>query len=669
MLGDKILTGDSSRKQGLDVVIGGDDISPIDKSVGKTESPMSLSERIAVSTEKGGLMELPGDFDDEHGDWQIINSENPFETLYLDYRQYRFINKEIVKQNYSLLERFWKSKFEIMNTGGNRVAFKSKYGDGVVEKSLGKCKKAYDKLTSSDTAIETYFNEINTARIQRGSERLKDYIEQMLLDGSADNSEIIFCFETGERFELNREEVADIIQRRLDVDGFKPYGEVSGATSSEKLLSVESWMTPIKLAAAEALKKERESLKVQILPGKYASTIEEIGSILFGDPEGAKKIIKEDVLKPLLAQKDIVLAIEVGNIAKENADITGAFFQVVYKLNHTLPFPLFEDQNAKDIHELTSLIFENEQSLKKGKDALKKGYIEDWLKETDKLSHEKLVSIRDTSDNLNLAFLSMLYTFNPTLPYRFASDIFVNDPTELVREITRSSNSWKSGKNQLYDGSVITWLGKTGKDTIVRKWDNIRNSISSKDVGLEEFIQLLDPGIETPVLQTSVSSIDYPAIQSGKVVVTDIDLSLSNRGFTEADLSFSTILSGVALSASKIAFNAAADATDTTVQLSIDSSQFLKGVNYSTSILINSSSGQQIEIPIEFKVIFPKNAFILQVAKYAVLFCIFFVFVRYLLTTLPYGLPSFLFVSGIALSVYFLIKYLSKNRLKNEANK
>ena len=689
MLGDKILAGDSSEKPQQNFVIGSDGTPPTDKPVPKEVKKLSLAERISLSTENGGLNELPEDFDDEHGDWKIVNSANPFENLYLDYKQYKFITPEIVKQNYNLLEKFWKSKFEIMNTGGNRVAFKSKYGDGVVEKSLTICKRAYDKISSTE-GIERYFAEINNARIQQGAERLKDNIEQMLRDGSADSTEIVFCFETGVKYNLDKEEIAEIIQKRLDADGFKPYGSVSGNSISEKLLSVESWMTPLKLAEAEALKREKESLKIQIFPGKYAATIEDIGTILFNDPVEAKEIIKDNLLKPAIAQKDIVLAREVGSITDNSKDINGAFFQIIYKLNHTLPFPFAGKQNAKNIQELTTFIFENEQSLKTGKEDLKRGYIENWLKETDKQAHAKLISIRDTAENLDQAFLAMLYSFNPILPYRFAGNIFLKNRTELANEINKNANTWNIGKAELYNGFINTWLQNTGEFELVKNWNKIKGTVPSEDVGLEEFLYILDEKTEKPVLKTSLSRIDYPAIQSGKVIVTDIDINLNNRGYTIANLSFSKDLPGVSLSAKRVFFNAATKDTNGTVKLSIDSLQLLKGIDYSTSILIKTTAQQTIEIPLTFKVIFPKNAFIFQIAMYAVFFAAFFVLIRYLISPVykgwltdkfnfflsmdeatyyksafsPWGWIFFLFIAGMGTAIYFLIKYLSKNLSK-----
>ena len=649
-------------------------------------SSLSLTERITLSTESGGLDHLNEDFDDENGDWKIINSSNPFTILYLDYKLYKFISPEIVRKNYLLLEKFWKSKYEIMNTGGNRIAFKTKYGDGTIENCLITLKRAFEKIGSSE-GIERYFTELNNARLQKGEDGLKDSIEHMMLDGSADRAEIQLCFERGLKYDLSKEESAVIINKKLESQDFRPYGNVSGNNLAEKLLSVDSWMTEKKILEAEKIKRERESLRIQILPGKYASTIEEIGTILFNDPGEAKQIIKEDLLKQVIAQKDIVLAREISNISSNSKNLDSAFFQIVFKLNHSLPFPFINQQQAKNIQELTSMIFENDQSLRAGREELKKGHIETWLKETDKLSHAKLISIRDQAENFDQAFLAMLYSFNPSLPYRFAGNIFVKNIYELSVEINNSSHNWNAGKSELYNGSICTWLQSTGGFEFVKTWNAKKNNFASEDIGLEAFLHILNEKTPYSQISTPLTVIEYPGIQSGKIIGTTINFTLENRGFTEARFSFSKDIPGVSVSEKWLIFNAASGQINRSLSLSINSTVLLKGVDYNTSLIVSTSANQQIKIPISFKIVFPRNAFILEIAKYSVIFAAFFVFIRFILSSTHHGWLSadynyfltseqaffyqsdfslfgwtfFLFISCVGAGIYFLIKYLFKN--------
>ncbi|MEO8763993.1 MAG: hypothetical protein ABI416_06890 [Ginsengibacter sp.] len=689
MPGDKILSGELPDKDHQGRIIGSDDAAVTSQPGAATVQASTLAERIALSTESGGPDQLQEDFDDEDGDWKIINSPDPFTILYLDYRQYNFITPEVVKKNYSLLEKFWKSKYEIMNTGGNRIAFKSKYGDGTIENSLVTIKRAFDKIGTSE-GIQRYFTELNNARLKKGEEGLKDSIEHMMLDGSADKAEIQLCFERGLKYDLGIEESADIITKKLEALGFNPYGNVSGNKLSEKLLSVDSWMTEKKIVEAETTRRERESLRIQILPGKYASSIEDIGTILFNDPDEAKQIIKEDLLKQVIAQKDMVLAREISSISNNSKDLNAAFFQIVFKLNRSLPFPFIDQQKAKNIQELTSMIFENEQSLKAGKDDLKKGYIENWLKETDKATHAKLISIRDSSENFDQAFLATLYSFNPTLPYRFGGNILIKNIYELSVEINNNSNNWNAGKTELYNGSILTWLQYTGSFEIVKRWNAVKDNFTSQDVGLEEFLHILNEKTPYSKITTPLTVIAYPKIQSGKVNETTINFSLENRGYTEAVFSFSKDIPGITLTEKKLAFTAAAGQINRSVTLGIYSSVLRKGVEYNTELIVSTSAHQQIKIPVSFKIVFPKNAFIIEILKYAAIFSALFIFIRAILSSTHngwlradynyfltfdqafyynsefslFGGAFFLFISCLAVGIYFLIKYLNKNGTK-----
>ena len=332
------------------------------------------------------------------------------------------------------------------------------------------------------------------------------------------------------------------------------------------------------------------------------------------------------------------------------------------------------------------MIFENDLSIKAGKEDFKKGYIEIWLKETDKQAHTKLISIRDTSENFEQAFLAMLYSFNPGLPYRFAGNIFIKNPYDLLAEINKDGNKWLAGKTELYNGAIITWLQNTGNYEIVKKWNTLKNNVTSQDIGLEGFLHIVNEKTIYPKLTTFLNSIDYPKIQSGKIIQTTINFNLENRGYTEANISFLKELPGVTLSEKKLIFNSAAGQVTQSSILYIDSSLLLKGVDYKTALHINTSANQKIEIPVMFKIVFPKNAFILEILKYAAIVAVMFCLVRFIISSAhpnwlhqyfdyfisadeaftyypsfaTFGWAFFLFITCFVAGIYFLIKYLSK---------
>ena len=451
MMEDKILTGENVSENFSGAFMAGD--GGPKEAVKKEEVVGSLKDRISKSTEAGGLKELPQYFDDANGDWAVINSTNPFEILYLDYKQYKFISPEVVHKNYSLLEKFWKEKYSLMNTGGNRISFKNKYGDGTIDKSLQVLKRSFDKLGTKD-GIELYYHEINSERLRKGKENLKDSIEHMLMDECADKAEIKLCIDRGARYDLSPDETIAIIKDEFDRANFKPYGVISGNTLLERVFSVEQWMTEARSIEEKKKEEDLAKTKVQILPGKFATTTNEIGIILFEDPVQAKKIIKEDLVKPVVAQKDVVLAMGIADISRTTKDVDAAYLKIIYKLNAGLPYRLTPDKLCYNLEELSAKIFDNTDSIKIGKEHFKRGFIEIWIEQKNKEAYQKFINIRDTSENFEIAFLKFLYTFNSSLPYRFAGKELVKTPKELAAQIDKNSLSWQAGKQEFYDGLI-----------------------------------------------------------------------------------------------------------------------------------------------------------------------------------------------------------------------
>ncbi|WP_298737798.1 hypothetical protein [uncultured Chitinophaga sp.] len=686
MPGEKILPGAAENSNNPEAILSGEQTSVTAES--KEPVATTLKERLALSTASGGLKQLPEGFDDQAGDWKVIHSDNPFEVLYLDYQQYRFITSDILKGNYSLLEEFWKSKADRMNTGGNRIAFKNKYGEGTIENSLNKLKKAYNKLSAPD-GVAQYYTEINNARIQKGEEQLKDSLEHMTMDGVADKSEVQLCLNRGLKYGLTPDETAVIIKKTIDALHFQPYGTLSGESLIEQLLSVNSWMTQEKREAAEKLEEERKLLQIQILPGKYASTMEQVGSILFDDPAEAKTLIKDDLLllQQSIAQKDIVLAREIGNIAKTSKDREAVFLSIVYRLNRSLPYRFSAGRTASGVAALCSFFTENELAHKQGKDQFKKGYIEIWLKETNPAAYSNFLVIRDSAENLDLAFLRFIYTFNKDLPYLFDGINSVKQPQELCTVINKDKKSWDAGKQELFNQWIPVWLDAINQSHITAAWNKVRDAFQSRqDNGLEYFLHLLKPALPHADLSTDTSSLAYPGIQSGEIIQTQITFTNKTRGYTAAYLTFSKNIPGVSVSPELIAINNTTGVTHCIVTLSIDSGMLVKGVHYDTSLVVTTFEQQKISIPVTFTVVFPRKAFITEICRYAVITAVFFALIRLLIATKHsdwlgnsyntfvhweiarehygyfalFGGAFFLFAAGICTGLYFLIKYLIK---------
>lgn len=580
--------------------------------------PTDLKGRIKKSTENGGLKGLHQEFDDKDGDWVCIQSPNPFEVLYLDYKLFHIITPEIVKSNYNILEKFWKNKYILLNTGGNRVAFKKKYGDNTIENSLNILKNSFDKI-STTTGIENYFIEINNKRLIEGENRLKDSIEDMLVDGVADKSEIGLRIERGLKYDLTRDEVVNIIKKAIDLNQFKPYGNVTGESILEQLLSVD-WMCEKKLEEQYKYNEEVKKRGREIFTNRFAFNVEDIGDILFSDEKQANEYISEGLIVNSIDYFSVPKAKKVKEIINSKKDQQSKYLQISYFLNPKLSYN-FENINYSNLKDLTKGLFNNP---KQGKEHLKKGYIEIWLQETQTDNYQKLLKIRDTAKNIDLAFLEFLYTFNPELPYRFNNTLLINSPKELCSAIDKNTENWVSGGVELINESIIIWLETIGKTQITDKWKLIKEKYKdNNDAGLEYFLHLLNDKLEYPLIAIDKTSFSYPAIQSGDKISTNFILTNKTRGFIDGNLEFSKKIVGVSLSKNTFNLNIAIGISTCKINLTIDSDILIKSVDYKTNIYIRPETFERIEIPVSFKLVFPKNAFIKQLLKCTIIFALF----------------------------------------------
>jgi hypothetical protein len=673
---EKILAGDPSATHAQDPVLAGD--RRAGRATGPTRDAATLRERIAASTRAGGLQRVPDGFDEQGGDWGVVTSANPFEVLYLDYRQYKLITPALVQKNFGVMQRFWQEKVNLMTTGGNRSKFKSKYGEGTVEGSLAKVEQAFEKLRTGP-GIEAYYRDVNGRRLREGEDRLKNSIEDMLVGGRARSVAIKLRLDRGEAYGLSPDETAALIKKYLDANQFLPFGKVSGNSLAEQLLSVE-WMTGPELEKARLEEEEKRKRGREIFDDIFAYSTEDIGEILFRHEAKAKEYLRRGLLVRSIDYFSPAKAAQVLDIIDNQPDEHLRYLQIVYRLKPGLPYRFREDEVA-EVEDVVTLFVQNQ---KLAREHLKHGNLEIWLLETRKAVYELLTRIRDSAENVHLALLEFIYTVKPTLPYLLGGKYPVSNPAELFAAVQLDAATWESGKTELLDQSIPTWLRITGEPDLLRGWTPPPAPFSDNpDARLEEFLRVLVPGAEYPRIAVEPAALSYAGIQSGSVVTADLVFTGTGRGYAAGKLSLPDNLPGVSLSAEEVAFSAAAGMTRAQVTLRIDSGALLKGVAYRTVVALETSSRQRLEIPLAFTVVFPRNKFILENVKYAALVAAFFGLVRYLLAAgypqwlnnyynhylgfdtahaladelALFGWVFFLFFCGLCTGIYHLLKY------------
>lgn len=92
----------------------------------------------------------------------------------------------------------------------------------------------------------------------------------------------------------------------------------------------------------------------------------------------------------------------------------------------------------------------------------------------------RLHDIRERARTLNAAFLEIVYTLNPKLPYQLIEGCGATNPTELVTLIDRDRHTWAAAKEQLYNGSILAWLRATGYEQIAMEWERVAQYFPAK---------------------------------------------------------------------------------------------------------------------------------------------------------------------------------------------
>ena len=212
------------------------------ETVAVASANIALAERIAAATRGGGLLELPANFGDPDGGWESVLSEDPFEVLYLDFRQVSAITQRMVECHRNLLRAFWQEKMRIFSQGSGRVAIARKYGgpsadENRVRSYPDRIEKAFHRLSTSGEMERAYL-EIVHQREERAIAEIRTKLADFLIDGALHPRETAFLFEMADRLDLRRAVVADLIDAEVRRCGLKSQGIPIGKTLEEQLLSV-----------------------------------------------------------------------------------------------------------------------------------------------------------------------------------------------------------------------------------------------------------------------------------------------------------------------------------------------------------------------------------------------------------------------------------------------
>ena len=293
-----------------------------------------------------------------------------------------------------------------------------------------------------------------------------------------------------------------------------------------------------------------------------------------------------------------------------------------YKLDETI--------EANTIKELARVLYENPKTAK---EHVGRGYIARAIENYDQSLALKISSIQESAKSNHVAYLEIIYTLDPTLPYRLDEYHEAEEPEELALQIDESSDTWGFGCEQLYNQSISSWLKNTGYTNLVEGWDNVRSKFENKmDQGLEVFLHILKPDLAYPVLEIKPRKLNLGGIEKDKIKNVSISIANKGRGHLYGTLELSRKLESISLSKQTIELNKFKNSRDS-INITIDARNVSAGQLFTTNLHFNTNAEKPTSIPLSFRTIFPFSSVLKECSIWGFSFALYFFVLRIIISS------------------------------------
>ncbi|WP_439558761.1 hypothetical protein, partial [Dyadobacter sp.] len=408
-----------------------------------------ISELIAASTRAGGLQVIPPDFDNRNGSWSSISSADPFEILYLDYRQYKTITPEMVQKNYRIISEFWADKLLIMNRGA-RDQIEKKYTAAVVNGAERRLEAALNKL-KTPASLELSFQQVDGKRLETGFAAISELIEISVQDGHITENQANVIIVKGLKNGLEAHEIEGRIISIIKEKGFKPRKEIDKSRTFRNLwMTDDAWIT-----------YQRREIKVEWL-GEYAYNLEDVGEITFRKKAESEFYFRNGNYLPSIVSRltdSASRAAEFERIIEEEKDTDKKYLKILYHLHPALPFR-FRGSVYSDIHKLFDDAVQAPESFWMAAALFSKDHFRIWLNES---APQVAMLMPETKDVI--AFLTFLYAVNRHYPFYLNNSKFTS-PEDLARAMKVNQGIWVNVAQHMENGHLPAWFKSIGRADI-----------------------------------------------------------------------------------------------------------------------------------------------------------------------------------------------------------
>lgn len=575
----------------------------------------TLEGRISIATEEGGLKEIPSNFEDQKGDWTTYSSANPFQVLYLDYKQYRSISPAVIENNYNVILQFWRTKSRGF-AGGARELLKKKYGEDALTKAVGFIEQAYQKLTQPD-GIALYYKEVDKKRYSDGIKTVTPFINGILDAGMVKKTHERRINDLLVTVDLSKKEVTDHLLEAIQAHQppFKPRARVLSGNVFE-----DDWRTdevPIQTPTT--------------VNNRSVRNLAEYGEVLLDDIGFAIKHLQDSSI--LTANITILEngddAMFYRDVANEERDIHKRVLKVIYWLNDSLPFtfamlPLgSQSERFGSLEELLKSGFEDYGIYRDIEESFHNGYLQIWLEQTDKKNASKLpVGSRDVD------FITFLYRIDPYYPFYLNSDL-INTPFELVDGLNNSTDYWIPTAEYLANNLLPTWFMGIGRNDWNIAYNERVNQLLQTgrytdeelpQAAIQELMHVIKTDLEKPRLEADVKEITLRGLEaSPDPFETMFTVNIATPGYAKAFFYLDPNIHGISLIQDRHTYFHQGNERQLNVRLRIETLKLNKGEPYKFNLTIRTLY-QTIQVPVVVEVVFPTKSVGRMVAKYAAVF-------------------------------------------------
>ena len=248
--------------------------------------------------------------------------------------------------------------------------------------------------------------------------------------------------------------------------------------------------------------------------------------------------------------------------------------------------PVLTFPGGKEAHNIADLAALLEQHATHAAEALYDGTLEQSLRSTDQnLLADAARTIADRfSNDHETGLLAMVAILHRKVKMQSGSE--ASTPKQLARLIDKN---WEQAKTLLYNGFFAVWLAHVAQQQLADTVKEITDRyVDQQDIGLETFIQILDPGTGNPIPDIGHPEIHFNGVDAGSQKTIRSEIKNTGRGFLYGDIHLKNDIPGLQISDTHIQGGGV-------VTIALDGNALTS--KQQTSLVIDTN-GRYLEIPI-----------------------------------------------------------------------